>query len=107
LLPVPTIPPIPAGVVIAGVAATELGRGLPGVVATVPPRLADHSTSLRVDDSSDSSADLAATSDIRYPAIDRVLTELGSPGALSGTEDLTLTLEEAVEELLNSAPLGD
>ncbi len=109
LLPVPTIPPIPAGAVTGGVATVGRGRALPGV-ASLPPQIVDTSSSRRVGNSfvnSEGAADLAAGSDIHYRAVDRALSELSDSADLGGGEDLTLSLEAAIQELLTGALLVD
>ena len=110
LIPVPEIPPIPAGIVIAGLAGANLGAGLPGVI-TGPPPLIDPSTNLATDDSSGGSSNSGesptASTILPHPAVDRAMAELGNPGLKGDEEELRLALEDAVEELLSAGVLLD
>ena len=105
LIDVPQIPPIPGGVVIAGLAAADLRPGLPDPV-TGPAQVTDRPAD-STPDTSVGSGEPSTAPDIFYPAVDRALAELCNTGDLVHKEKLPLSLEATIEELLTSAILRD
>ena len=103
LIDVPQIPPIPAGVVVAGLSESDLGLGVPGAV-TLPAQPFD-----RPADASDTpeSEQPSMSSDIFYPEVDRAIAELGDLPVHIDEDELLLALAHAVAELLSAGLLPD